>query len=223
MSNRLIAIGDIHGCLTAFDCLLAAIAPASSDQIVLLGDYIDRGPDSHGVLERILQLKTECLVHSILGNHEEMLLSVLDGHIPPQAWVRHGGTPTLDSYGFCGDWQVVPTSHFEFLRSCSGLVEIGEFFFTHANFDAQRPLSDQDPMLLRWTSLNESPPRPHMSGKTAIVGHSADREGRIVDLGHVKCIDTFCYGGLWLTALDVLNGTVWQAHRRGELRPENSR
>ena len=57
-----------------------------------------------------------------------------------------------------------------------------------------------------------------MSGKKAVVGHTPDKSGEIFDIGHLICIDTFCYGGAWLTAVDVENGTTWQANDEGELR-----
>jgi serine/threonine protein phosphatase 1 len=61
-------------------------------------------------------------------------------------------------------------------------------------------------------------PGPHESGKTVIVGHTSQKNGEILDLGHVKCIDTFCCGGGWLTALDVHTHEVWQADREGKMR-----
>ncbi len=71
---------------------------------------------------------------------------------------------------------------------------------------------------MRWRSLRETIPGPHRSGKTVIVGHTAQKDGEILDLGHIKCIDTYCYGGGWLTALDVVTSEVWQASMSGELR-----
>jgi serine/threonine protein phosphatase 1 len=62
-------------------------------------------------------------------------------------------------------------------------------------------------------------PGPHESGKTVIVGHTSQKSGEILDLGHLVCIDTYCHGGSWLTALEVTTGQVWQANRNGELRP----
>jgi serine/threonine protein phosphatase 1 len=70
----------------------------------------------------------------------------------------------------------------------------------------------------RWLSLRDWVPPPHVSGKTAIVGHTAQRSGEILDLGYLKCIDTWCYGGGWLTALEVNTGQVWQADAQGNLR-----
>jgi serine/threonine protein phosphatase 1 len=72
--------------------------------------------------------------------------------------------------------------------------------------------------VLRWESLRNHQPGPHYSGKPAVVGHTAQKDGEILDLGHLKCIDTYCYGGYWLTALDVLSGRIWQADPGGQLR-----
>ena len=71
---------------------------------------------------------------------------------------------------------------------------------------------------LLWESLKVRQPGPHCSGKTAIVGHTSQKSGEILDLGHLKCIDTRCYGEGWLTAMDVESGQVWQADKNGRLR-----
>ena len=76
--TRTIAIGDIHGCLAAFDALLAAIEPTQQDILVPVGDYIDRGPDSKGVIDRLIELKEKTVLFPLMGNHEEMMLGVLD-------------------------------------------------------------------------------------------------------------------------------------------------
>ncbi len=79
-------------------------------------------------------------------------------------------------------------------------------------------MQDQPDEMLRWESLRETTPGPHDSGKTAILGHTAQQGGEVLDLGHLKWIDTFCYGGGWLTAMDVMTEEVWQADRDGKLR-----
>jgi serine/threonine protein phosphatase 1 len=71
---------------------------------------------------------------------------------------------------------------------------------------------------LRWESLRGAIPGPHCSGKTVIAGHSSQKTGEILDLGYLVCIDTYCYGGGWLTALDVNTEEIWQASSQGELR-----
>ena len=90
--------------------------------------------------------------------------------------------------------------------------------FAHANYDPNRPLSDTPGHTLRWSLLEEPYPTPHQSGKVVIVGHTEQAGGEILDLGHVKCIDTRCHGYGWLTALDLRTGHQWQASRWGALR-----
>lgn len=218
MPGRLIAIGDIHGCLTALDLLLSAIKPAKEDTLVALGDYVDRGPDSKGVIDRLIALKSECHLVSLQGNHEEMMLDVVRDGNPHMRWLQHGGIDTLDSYGFLGDLNVIPPEHFQFFDEMVEYFESEHHLFVHANYLADLPLAQTDAYTLRWLKLTEQTPAPHSSGKRAVVGHTHDRGGEIFDLGYLTCIDTYCYGGGWLTAMDVLQGHVWQANQAGETR-----
>lgn len=217
IAGRVIAIGDIHGCAQALATLLDVVEPRETDVVVPLGDLVDRGPDTRGVIERLMALADRCDLRPILGNHEEMMLSVLDGRAPDM-WLQHGGIDTLDSYGFAGDLDVVPQSHRDFLESFADFVEIDTHFFVHGNYDAELELSDQPPRLLRWTSLKEEFPPPHRNGKKAVVGHTAHRDGEIFVHPHLTCIDTCCYGGGWLTGYDVVSGKWWQSNDEGEVR-----
>lgn len=219
-NGRVIAIGDIHGCSRALEVVVRAVDPRPSDTLVLLGDLVDRGPDTRGVLEQVLDLSKKCQVVGIMGNHEEMLLDVLVHKRPPDHWIRFGASDTLDSYGFCGDLRVIPASHLDFLSSCRDYFETDSHFFVHANYDARLPLEDQSGRVLRWIPLQTSLPAQHVSGKTAIVGHTASRSGDIFDVGHLVCIDTYCYGGGWLTAMDVGTRQKWQADLEGRLRAQ---
>ncbi|MEZ6080055.1 MAG: metallophosphoesterase family protein [Pirellulaceae bacterium] len=110
MSGRLIAIGDIHGCTQALDTILATIGLESDDTFVTLGDYVDRGPDSKGVIDRLIALRSQCNLVPLFGNHEEMMLDVVRDGQPPYRWLQYGGVETLDSYRFAGTWM-------SFLRS----------------------------------------------------------------------------------------------------------
>lgn len=93
-----------------------------------------------------------------------------------------------------------------------------QHFFVHAYYDLHLPLHGQKWAGLRWASLPPVPER-HCSGKVAIVGHTPQRSGDILDLGYLKCIDTFCHGGGWLTALEGEGGRrVWQASEAGVVR-----
>lgn len=218
MSERLIAIGDIHGCSTALESVLNAISPTADDTIVALGDYVDRGPDSKGVIDRLIELGRQTTLIPLMGNHEEMMLSVVRDQQPPYRWLQYGGVDTLDSYGFSGDMSVIPQEHHAFFDSMRNYYESEEHLFFHAGYDPDRDLKRQRTHELRWQKLTEVTPGPHISGKQAIVGHTHNRGGEIFDVGHLICIDTYCYGGGWLTAIDVRTGQLWQADLAGRMR-----
>lgn len=214
---KTIVIGDIHGCLKALDAILNAVNPQQDDTLVTVGDYVDRGPDSKGVIERLIELQQRTHLVPLLGNHEEMMLNSLDGKTAPYSWFNHGGVQTLESYGFNGDLKVVPPSHLDFLRGLVSYYETATHFIVHANYDPTLLLREQPGDLLRWTKLTESMPGPHKSGKTAVVGHTHDRAGKVFRSPYLICVDTYCYGGRWLTAIDLESDAVWQATREGEL------
>jgi serine/threonine protein phosphatase 1 len=216
---RTIAIGDIHGCLLALETLLEVIGPTSDDLIVTLGDYVDRGPDSRGVMERLIRLNSQCRLVPILGNHDDMLLQAIRG-VHPTTFLGMGGQATLHSYGAGPELgpEDIPAEHIAFLEGCVEYFETQTHFFLHASYLPNRPMAEQPSLASRWESLRDCLPEPHYSGKVAIVGHTCQRSGEILDGGHIKCIDTYCYGGGWLTALEVNVGTIWQANRVGQLR-----
>ena len=218
MSKRLIAIGDIHGCSVALRALITAIGPQPDDTIVTLGDYIDRGPDSKGVIDQLIELSNRTNLVPLLGNHEEMMLQVLRGEQPYQAWLRFGGVETLESYGFDGDLDVLPPDHRQFFLTLRDCYLEDNYFFSHAAYEPMLPLDEQPADMLRWHSLRDGVPVPHVSGVQAIVGHTANQDGEVVDMGHLICIDTFCYGGGYLTAVDVRERAMWQVTREGYLR-----
>jgi serine/threonine protein phosphatase 1 len=218
MKSRTIAIGDIHGCSAALDALLEAIRPRPDDCLVTLGDYINRGPDSRGVIERLIELERRCRLVPLLGNHDQMLLDVRSGKHSINWLLDIGGTATLDSYRAGQDLDLIPAEHYAFLRHCLDYFETDTHIFVHANYFPDIPMDEQHVGMLRWESLRAMTPGPHESGKPVIAGHTSQKNGEILDLGHVKVIDTYCYGGGWLTALDVQTEEVWQADREGNLR-----
>jgi serine/threonine protein phosphatase 1 len=223
--GRIIAIGDIHGCSVALATLIEAIQPMPLDTLVFLGDYIDRGPDSKGVIEQVIRLTDQCQVVPIMGNHEEMLLGALVDSSMLKSWLTFGGMAALSSYGYSGGRGIqpgallgfIPSEHLTFIRGCKNYYETVGHIFVHAYYDPDQPLHQQEWDGLRWTSYPPNP-KPHCSGKVAIVGHKAQTSGEILDLGCVKCIDTFCHGGGWLTALDVRTSQVWQANDQGRMK-----
>ncbi len=214
--DRIIAIGDVHGCSQALHALLEAIDPDESDTIVTLGDYVDRGPDSRGVVCQLLELNQRCRLIPLLGNHEIMMLSVLSGQLDARTWQRFGGMETLASYG--GQFARIDDEHTQFLTACRHFHESETHLFMHANYVANLELSEQPENVLFWTHITSVVPPRHQSGKVAVVGHTPQVGGKILNLGHLLCIDTCCFAGGYLTALDTTSGTVWQADRQGHLR-----
>jgi serine/threonine protein phosphatase 1 len=227
---RLLAIGDIHGCLRAFNTLLDTVAPGPDDRIITLGDYVDRGPDSRGVLDRLIDLHATGQLVALRGNHDVMMLDARQRTDP--LWLVCGGVETLLSYGatnrqiedvtngaggFAEVLAQVPSRHWRFLEEdCVRYCETDTHFFVHANAYADFPLDDQPDYVLYWEKLIE--PCAHVSGKIMICGHTRQKGGWPLDLGTTICIDTNIYDGGWLTCLDVHTGRIWQANEQGETR-----
>lgn len=212
--GRLIAIGDIHGHASALRSLLQAIQPTYQDEIVLLGDYVNRGPDSSGVIDCLQDLRELCELIPILGNHDEMMLDARKDQHAFDRFIASGGDRTMLSYKSKA-LRDIPDTHWEFLESCHDLYTTGAFAFTHANFCRYTPFSQQQSTILRWTGVDEMEICNHESGKTVIVGHSAGDSVR--DFGTCVCIDTGCgFGGL-LTAYEPTTKKQWQVTEIGEI------
>lgn len=218
MPGRLLAIGDIHGYTAALDAVVTAADILPEDTLVGLGDYVDRGPDSKGTIQYMIDLDRRCRLVPILGNHDQVVLQMHDSASNRMDdWLRFGGGATLRSYG-CESPADIPAEHIEFLRGCVDYYETENHFFVHAGYLEDLPLADQPEENLRWDSLRRRVPGPHCSGKTAIVGHTAQADGEIVNIGHLICIDTWVYGEGRLTLMDVGSGQLWQADKTGRLR-----
>ena len=210
-------IGDVHGCNKALIGLLEAVQPARDDTLVFLGDYVDRGPDSKGVLDTLIGLKEQCNVVCLLGNHEIMFRGALQG-LDPTLWLQIGGRPTLTSYG--GQLDLVPREHRDFLANLRPYFETEKQLFVHANYDAALPLESQPEELLYWEHLGNRVPQPHFSGKHVFLGHTPQPYGRIGEFEYFTCMDTGCFAGYWLSAMEVNTGEVWQVSRQGHIREE---
>lgn len=218
VAGRLIAIGDIHGCSTALRTLIEAVGPRPQDTIVTLGDYVDWGPDSRGVIELLIDLSKQCHLVSLLGNHEEMLLEALESDAMMRSWLALGGEETLSSYPYQGPDDILPKEHVEFLRNCRGFYETASHIFVHANYDPHLPLDQTPRTTLGWKFIDDDQLEMHFSGKTVVVGHTPQVTGQVLNRGFLVCIDTDCSRGGWLTALNVHNQVVTQANQEGQLR-----
>jgi serine/threonine protein phosphatase 1 len=220
LNGRSIAIGDIHGCDVALRALLDAIAVQPADKLILLGDYVDRGSESEQVIDRLLELGTRCRMIPLLGNHEEMMLAARHSPYRREFWLHFGGDKTLASYGPKATLAHVPAGHWSFIERCHLIHVTERHFFTHASYDPQQPLNAQPTQLLLWQSLRDAVPAAHASGKIAVVGHTPQGSGDVLDMNYLKCIDTGCVYGGYLTALDVDSGEMWQVDQHGRHRSD---
>lgn len=199
VSSLTYAIGDIHGSLSKLSRLIArceAHADGRPATFVFLGDYIDRGPESAGVIDHVIALQSRLpgSVVALKGNHEAMALDVFDGATPQDFWLAQGGAETLASYGVAAA-QALPRVHIDWMRSLPLRYDDGVRFFVHAGIDPQRPLDEQNDRDLIW--IREpflSDGRDHgrliVHGHTPVAARTPDlRSNRLnVDTGAV-------YGG----------------------------
>ncbi len=212
------AIGDVHGCLDLLDRLLDGIADdagsfdADRQILVFVGDYVDRGPDSAGVIERIsAALPPGFEAICLKGNHEAMMLDFLQYPAEFGLWRHNGGEATIVSYGVdprsfaddetgaaaCRDalQEAMPVHHLRFLETLQLSAMFGGYFFAHAGVMPGVPLERQQPKHLMWVRhafLNSS----EDFGKVVVHGHTP-RESPQISFNRIG-IDTgvLLYGRL---------------------------
>ncbi len=165
----------------------------------------------------MLSLSERCHVVPLLGNHEEMLLAAADRPVTAPTWLECGGHETLESYGI-KEASDLPHEHLLYIRTWRDYFESSTHFFAHGSYAPRTPLQRQEWGYQRWEAISPGRPKRHISGKTAVVGHTAQKSGEVLDGGHVVCIDTFCWGGKWLTAFDTTNGRFYQVDPEGSRR-----
>lgn len=221
---RAYAVGDVHGCLTQLDHMLAAIEadiaahPAEATYIVMLGDLIDRGPDSRGVIERLLHYRHPAAELVLLaGNHEEFLLRIMAG-TPDllHRWLDFGGSEFVSSYGerperlfamedleaAAAIRRIVPERHRAFVEGFGDSFRFGDYLFVHAGIRPGVPLQRQTANDLRWIREPFLSDR-HDHGFVVIHGHTIAE--KIVERANRIGIDTGAYRTGVLTAA-VIDG-----------------
>ena len=233
--SRAYAIGDIHG---RFDLLLALLARIEADNarrgpaktwLVFLGDLVDRGPDSRGVVEH-LATRPPAFARTVFlkGNHEEFLLSVLEGDDSlVQHWLAYGGTECAESYGLTTGWMLnstphgimerlqaqVPPDHVRFLREMHDSFRFGDYLFVHAGIRPGVPLDRQQSRDLRWIREGFLDDRTE-HGVMVVHGHTIvetpeQHPNRIA-------LDTGAYRSGVLTAIGIERGERWFLEARNE-------
>lgn len=218
--SRLLAIGDIHGQLVALRALIDFARVSENDRVVLLGDYVDGGPDSAGVLDFLADFARGPHVVALRGNHDLMLAGALGSDDAFAAWIQAFGEGTASSYGIADAEHLrvsIRARHAPFLAKLRSWYETEHHIFVHAAVDYDQEMRAQDEHTLLWRKIAEAPPA-HQSGKTVVFGHTAQRHGLPRDFGTAICIDTDAKRGGWLTALDVETRRCWQSDPSGNLR-----
>lgn len=141
MSDKIIAIGDVHGCLQTLKALWKKLEPYSDLPHLFIGDYIDRGPDSKGVVDFLMRVKSDRKCIFLRGNHEQMLLDALEQG-DSYNWMLNGGESTLKSYGEDVLVKDIPQEHLQFYRDTQLFYETDDYFFVHAGAPPHQTLQE---------------------------------------------------------------------------------
>jgi serine/threonine protein phosphatase 1 len=148
------SIGDVHGCLDKLSELVRRCYDDAAGQplrYVFLGDYVDRGPDSRGVVQFLMEFQRARGGQDIFlkGNHEDLMLAAADSEFFEERWLANGGTETLESYDLSSAAEI-PVDHLNWLRQLPLFFDDGQRFFVHAGVHPDRPLDQQDEDDLLW-------------------------------------------------------------------------
>jgi serine/threonine protein phosphatase 1 len=226
--RRAYAIGDVHGRLDLLEDLLARIEadhrarPPAKAYLVFLGDLVDRGPDSRGVIDRLLNDPPGFARNIFIrGNHEEFFEGALDGdQAMLQNWLVYGGTECCESYGISGGWLInasppdiltrlattVPASHRKFLENMADSFRFGDYLFVHAGIRPGVALESQSSKDLRWIRDGFLDDRTD-HGVTVVHGHTIVEE--VEEHPNRIAIDTGAYRSGVLTAIGLEEGERW--------------
>ena len=230
---RIYAIGDIHGCRRELKALLKLIRkdlknkPVDHHRLIFVGDYVDRGPDSKGVIDLLIKMKKRgAPVTCLMGNHEEKLIRAFTDidRRKMSGFTKYGGLETLASYGLeaktvariLGDKpgraefekfsrkvrKHLGKKHMGFLAKLKTHTQEGDYFFCHAGVNPQRSLAEQEPVDLIWIR------EPFLSWEQPlekVIVHGHTPRNRPQERDHRINIDTACVYGETLTAV-VLEG-----------------
>lgn len=241
--ERVYAIGDIHG---MGELLLSLLSEIDSDlrshkfttYLILLGDYVDRGPETREVIESLVQLSVALnpsfIPIFLKGNHEQMLLDfIYDPVKHGEFWLKNGGDATLSSYGvflqgkpnskqltYLRDELTnrMPSSHLEFLKSLRSHFSLGDYFFCHAGIRVGLPLAQQSDDVLLWTRIQ---PQPSDGAQEKIIvhGHEPVREPVMAQF-HIN-VDTGAFVTGRLTALKLQGALRSFISVRGKVNYDN--
>ena len=222
--KRVFAIGDLHGCVDETRVLLNHLekseALSDDDVVIFVGDYIDRGPSSRGVVDLMIEFKGKFPKTRFLkGNHEDMLLDFLGfGGRMGEAFLYNGGLETIQSYGisvFAAPDQMVrafPESHFQFFNTLESMIKVEDkFLLVHAGLNPLRAITAQNDSDIFWIR-DDFIHNPHGYDLTVVFGHTPHQE-LLLDLPFKMGIDTGLVFGNKLTCVELKSSKVFQIAR----------
>ncbi|MGB9789817.1 MAG: metallophosphoesterase family protein [Thermotoga caldifontis] len=205
MASSTFVIGDVHGCLDCLTELLSKIPLTRDSRLIFLGDYVDRGPDSKGVVETLLKLSESYDCVFIRGNHEQMMLDYVLNGTNLDLWLMNGAGATLRSYGGVDK---IPKDHVEFLKSTSIYYVQGNDVFVHAGVRPNVPLEEQsefDMLWIRYEFIYSENPLP---GYRIFFGHTPFQD--VLILKDKVGLDTGCVYGNKLSAIALETMQIFQ-------------
>ena len=218
--SKLYSIGDVHGCAHSLSNLLSDIPLQSADRIVFLGDYVDRGPDSRGVVDQILDLRSRGFeVTTLMGNHELMFMEAEKDPDDAEFWEEScGGMETLVSFGV-SRFSDLPDHYQEFFQSlpCHALMD--EHIFVHAGLDFSGMDIFQNTYAMLWSRRTDVDLKK-LGRKRILHGHtpqsirSVEQQLKTLNTNRILNIDTGCVfphieGLGYLTAYEVTEGRLF--------------
>ena len=216
--KRTFAIGDIHGCLDKLKALMDKLPITNEDELVFIGDYIDRGPESSGVIDYLLKMKHRNTIF-LAGNHEDMMERAIAkkpawGDL--DLWFQNGGWATIKSYSGhataineqLGFDAVFPEAHLDFIKKLYLYHTTNKYIFVHAGANPTIPMENHDINYLLWAReefiKDETPWQ-----KTVIFGHTPQDKPLVMN--NKIGIDTGCVFGGKLTCIELPNVKFYQA------------
>jgi serine/threonine protein phosphatase 1 len=218
--NHLYVVGDIHGCVDELDTLLRALPLDRGDTIVFVGDYIDRGPASAGVVGRLLELRRDGRFRTVClkGNHEDMFLDFMgypgnNGAV----FLYNGGAETLLSYGLPAVTPgpdvatALPADHLEFFRGLETTFISEPYLVAHAGINPGRSFNEQREEDLLWIR-DRFIARPHPLPYTVVFGHTPQQDV-LLDLPYKIGLDTGCVYGNKLSCIELAERRLFQVKK----------
>lgn len=221
-SPRTYAIGDVHGRLDLLEKAVEAISEHVGDapfRVIFLGDYVDRGPDSRGVIELLMDLQRRWRVVCLKGNHEELMLQAIEqpGGGRLERWLEYGGDATLASYGLGADSDLaagVPREHRRWMSGLPRTTGDGHRIYVHAGLAPGKPVHRQNDQTFLWIRERFLQARASEFEAHVVHGHTPIWEGKPNPadpelLEHRTNVDTAAF------ATGVLSIAVFDAERPG--------